>query len=115
MQVITRFPPSPTGKLQLGNARTALFNYLFAKKHGGLFYFRLEDTDRERSKPEFETDITQSLAWLGLKHDTSGIWRQSERGDIYRTQLKKLVDAGLAYISKESELPADAVADFQSP
>ena len=65
-KVITRFPPSPTGKLQLGNARTALFNYLFAKKNRGLFYFRLEDTDRERSKQEFEADVTDRLGWLGL-------------------------------------------------
>lgn len=115
MNVITRFPPSPTGKLQLGNARTALFNYLFAKHHGGSFLFRLEDTDRERSKKEFETDIVESLMWLGLKHDSATPWRQSERGDIYKAKLKDLVDRNLAYVSKESELPTEAKADFVSP
>ncbi|MDO8594943.1 MAG: glutamate--tRNA ligase [bacterium] len=136
MKIITRFPPSPTGKLQLGNARTALFNYLFAKKNGGSFYFRLEDTDRERSQKEFETDMTESLAWLGLTHDpveavgtahgagpvadklygaSNPVWRQSERGEIYRAQLKKLVDAGAAYISKETELPPETTNEFHSP
>ena len=115
MQVITRFPPSPTGKLQLGNARTALFNYLFAKKHGGLFYFRLEDTDPERSKEEFESDMTESLAWLGIKHDNKEVWRQTDRIEVYRGHLKKLVDIGHAYVSKESELSAEAVPDFKSP
>ncbi|MDO8620108.1 MAG: glutamate--tRNA ligase [bacterium] len=126
MNVITRFPPSPTGKLQLGNARTALFNYLFAKHHGGSFLFRLEDTDRERSKKEFETDIVESLEWLGLTHDpvtsqnasgasTTEVWRQSERGEMYKAKLKELVDRNLAYISKESELADEAKADFVSP
>lgn len=115
MKVVTRFPPSPTGRLQLGNARTALFNYLFAKHNGGSFLFRLEDTDRERSRKEFETDIVESLAWLGLKHDSTTPWRQSERGEIYKAKLKDLVDRNLAYVSKESELPNEARADFVSP
>ncbi len=114
MKIITRFPPSPTGKLQLGNARTALFNYLFAKKNGGSFYFRLEDTDRERSKKEYETDVIESLTWLGLDYDNGEVWRQSLRGEIYRNYLKKLVDQGRAYVSKESELPVEVAADFQS-
>ena len=115
MKVITRFPPSPTGRLQLGNARTALFNYLFAKKNGGDFLFRIEDTDKERSKKEFEGDIKESLAWLGLSHDNKEVWRQSERTEIYTSALKKLVDAGHAYVSKESELPKETAVDFQSP
>ena len=115
MKVITRFPPSPTGKLQLGNARTALFNYLFAKHNGGSFLFRLEDTDRERSKKEYESDIVESLKWLGLKADNTEIWRQSERGHIYKTRLRDLVDRNLAYVSKESELSNEAKADFVSP
>ncbi len=115
MKVITRFPPSPTGKLQLGNARTALFNYLFAKHYGGSFLFRLEDTDTERSKKEYETDIKETLAWLGLKHDNKEVWLQSERRDIYKSYLKRLVDAGSAYLSKESELSEEARADYESP
>lgn len=115
MKVITRFPPSPTGYLHIGRARTALFNYLFAKHHGGLFYFRLEDTDTERSKKEFEQDMTDALSWLGLSYDNKTVWRQSERSAIYREQLKKLVDTGAAYISKETELPEEAQADFKSP
>src|SRR3989344_6366648 len=115
MRIVTRFPPSPTGKLQLGNARTALFNYLFAKKNGGLFYFRLEDTDRERSKREFESDISESLAWLGLAHDNEGVWRQSERTDIYKAKLKKLLDTGFAYVSRESAYPGAAKTEWESP
>ncbi len=115
MNVITRFPPSPTGKLQLGNARTALFNYLFAKQNGGSFLFRIEDTDHERSKKEYEADMIESLAWLGIKHDNAEIRRQSERPEIYRAYLKKLVDSGSAYVSKEAELPEEGQPDFQSP
>ena len=114
-KIITRFPPSPTGKLQLGNARTALFNYLFAKKSGGSFLFRLEDTDKERSKKEYETDVIESLAWLGLRHDNREIQKQSERVEIYKAQLKRLVDQGLAYISKETELSQEPASGFQSP
>ncbi|PIQ68160.1 MAG: glutamate--tRNA ligase [Candidatus Taylorbacteria bacterium CG11_big_fil_rev_8_21_14_0_20_46_11] len=105
MKIITRFPPSPTGNMQLGNARTALFNYLFAKNKGGSFLFRLEDTDKERSKKEFEIDITDSMKWLGLTYDNTVVWRQTERTDIYKAQLKKLVDTGHAYVSKETDQP----------
>lgn len=101
MNVITRFPPSPTGYLHIGRARTALFNYLYARKNGGKMVFRIEDTDKERSKKEYEQDIIESLSWLGIEYD-SGPFRQSERNDIYKEYIKKLIDTGHAYISKES-------------
>ena len=91
MKVITRFSPSPTGNLHIGGARTALFNYLFTKHHGGKIYLRLENTDEERSKPEYERNIVESLEWLGFKFDTvkdKPFWRQSERKDVYRGYLK---------------------------
>ncbi len=94
-----RMPPSPTGLMHIGTARTALFNYLFAKKLGGTFVFRIEDTDRERSKPEYEKDILDMFAWLGLSYDE--FYRQSERTDIHKKALQKLIDSGHAYISKE--------------
>ena len=68
-QIRTRIAPSPTGFLHIGTARAALFNYLFAKKNGGKFILRIEDTDKERSKPEFENDILKNLKWLGLDWD----------------------------------------------
>src|SRR3989344_4279077 len=105
MKVITRFPPSPTGNLHIGSVRTALFNYLFARHHGGKIHLRFENTDEERSKREYEQNILDSLSWLGLTFDPicdKQYWRQSERKEIYRTYLKKLVDTGKAYISKES-------------
>jgi len=100
--IITRFPPSPTGFLHLGRARTALFNYLFAKGSGGKLVFRFEDTDKARSKVEFEEVMKESLIWMGIKWDNEKIERQSERLDIYKKYLKKLVDDDKAYISKET-------------
>ena len=101
-KVITRFPPSPTGNLHIGGARTALFNYLYTKHHGGKLYLRLEDTNEARSKPEYEQNILGSLEWLGFSFDVlpdgKPFWRQSERKDIYRGYLKKLIDGGQAYL-----------------
>lgn len=99
--VIVRFPPSPTGFLHIGGARTALFNYLFAQKYGGQILLRLENTDRERSKKEYEDNILESLAWLGLKFDNKEPIRQSERGAVYQKYLEKLLASGAAYHSKE--------------
>lgn len=101
--VITRIPPSPTGHFHIGTARTALFNFLFAKKHGGSMVFRSEDTDRTRSTTEFETEIMEGLSWLGLTWDNTDnfIVRQSERADIYRSKLEELIASGGAYISAE--------------
>jgi len=95
-EVRTRFAPSPTGFLHIGSARTALFNYIFAKKSKGSFILRVEDTDVERSKPEFEQDIIDNLKWLGIESDED-IYRQSERGDIYTKYLKKLLEQNKAY------------------
>src|SRR3989338_4949397 len=94
-----RFPPSPTGLCHVGTARMAILNYLFARKHDGQIVFRSEDTDKERSKPEFESDIIDSLSWLGLSWDE--FYRQSERTENYRAALETLVDQDKAYVSEE--------------
>jgi len=85
MSVLVRFAPSPTGLLHVGNARTAMLNYLFAKKHAGKFMLRIDDTDQSRSKPEFEAAIREDLAWLGVHHD------------IYDNQLARLARYGAAF------------------
>ncbi|MDO8424386.1 MAG: glutamate--tRNA ligase [bacterium] len=114
-EVRTRFAPSPTGVLHVGGARTALFNYLFAKKSQGSFVLRIEDTDLERSLPEFEKDILESLKWLGIEYDegpdtkdTLGPYRQRERLEIYEKYLKKLLEEDKAYycFCSEDELEA---------
>ena len=96
MKVITRFAPSPTGYLHIGGVRTALFNYVFAKKHKGTFLVRIEDTDKERSKPEYIEAIMEGLNWLGLNSDQKPI-KQSERFDVYKEEAFKLVKADKAY------------------
>ncbi len=93
--VVSRFAPSPTGYLHLGNARTAIFSYLFARHHRGKFILRVEDTDRERSTKEFEEMLLEDLKWLGIEWDE--FYRQSERFDIYREYAEKLVQSGHAY------------------
>src|SRR5213593_4552938 len=95
-QVRTRFAPSPTGYLHIGGARTALFNYLFARHHRGTFILRIEDTDRERSTPEAVQAILDSLTWLRLEWD-EGPFFQSERSAIYREHGDRLFRAGRAY------------------
>ncbi|MFA5743134.1 MAG: glutamate--tRNA ligase [Candidatus Paceibacterota bacterium] len=111
--VRTRFPPSPTGPLNPGSIRTALFSYLFAKRYGGKLILRIEDTDVERSKKEWDQDIIESMKWLGLNWDEGpnpniekdgkeyigeyGPYRQSERKEIYVKYLKKLVEEEKAY------------------
>ncbi len=94
-KVITRFAPSPTGVLHFGSVRTAVFNYLFARANGGKFILRIEDTDLERSKKEFEESILEDMKWLGLEYDE--VYRQSDRFDIYREYAQKLIDQGKAY------------------
>lgn len=91
-----RFAPSPTGFLHIGGVRTALFNFLYARNQGGKFLLRIEDTDRERSRPEFEEEILTSLRWLGLDWDEAVI-RQSGQLDRYRQAAEALVGRGLAY------------------
>lgn len=95
MKIRTRFPPSPTGPLHMGNVRTLLFNYLFAKKEGGEVILRIEDTDKERSRPEWEQDIVDNLKWLGLDWDE--FYRQSERTELYQKYLEQLLQEQRAY------------------
>ena len=103
-KIRVRFAPSPTGYLHIGNARTALFNRLFAARYKGSFVLRIEDTDRERSTKAFEDSILEDLKWLGIdweegpdKGGAFGPYRQSERADIYSEYTDKLIDKGMAY------------------
>jgi len=98
--VRVRFAPSPTGLLHLGAARTALFDCLFARHYGGGLILRIEDTDRERSRPEFERAQLEDLEWLGLTFD-EGPYRQSERGELYESAARRLIEAGLTYESTD--------------
>lgn len=104
MTVRVRFAPSPTGFLHVGNVRTALFNWLWARHHKGSYVLRIEDTDAERSRPEFERQLMDDLRWLGLDWDEGtdrsgpfGPYRQSERYDIYRQHARRLVEADKAF------------------
>lgn len=94
--VRVRFAPSPTGFLHIGGVRTALFNWLYAKRHGGKFLLRIEDTDLDRSEQQFTDDIFASMRWLGLNWDEEPIF-QSKRLDVYRRKAEELIEAGLAY------------------
>jgi glutamyl-tRNA synthetase len=107
-KVVTRFAPSPTGFLHIGGIRTALYNYLFAKKHGGIFYIRIEDTDQKRFVAEAEDYIKNALEWCGIEPDwdpwkggPNGPYRQSERD--YSKHIKTLLDAGHAYYAFDTE------------
>ncbi len=93
--VKVRFAPSPTGNLHIGGARTALFNWMYAKAQGGQFVLRIEDTDLERSKPEYEAEILNSMTWLGLTWDE--FYKQSDRFAVYKEHAEKLVAEGKAY------------------
>ena len=96
MQVRTRFPPSPTGHLHIGSARTALFNWLFARHHGGTFVLRFEDTDRERSTQESVDEYLEGFRWLGLDWD-EGPFFQTQRYPLYTEYARRLLDSGRAY------------------
>ena len=96
MTVRTRFAPSPTGPLHIGGARTALFNYLFARHHGGEFLLRIEDTDRERSTEEATQGILASLDWLGLSRDGQTVF-QSTRTARHAEVARQLLETGHAY------------------
>ncbi len=101
--VITRFPPSPTGYLHIGSVRTALFNYLYAAKNDGTMVLRFEDTDKERSKPEYEEDILAGLNWLSIPYTLADNPRQSERGAIYQPHIARLIESGHAYEAEEGK------------
>ena len=94
--IALRFAPSPTGHLHIGGARTAVFNFLLARKLGGKFLLRIEDTDRERSKPEYEKDIFDAIRWLGLEWDEEPL-RQSTRRSFHREIVEELIERGWAY------------------
>ena len=100
MTVVTRFAPSPTGRLHVGNIRTALHNALFARKHGGRFLLRIDDTDLERSREEYVEAIGEDLDWLGLKPDD--MVRQSQRFEIYEREFERLKSAGRVYACYET-------------
>ena len=103
-QIRLRFAPSPTGPLHIGGLRTALFNYLFAKKMGGELVLRIEDTDKKRTVKKSQKHIEESLSWLGIDFDEStskggdyGPYNQSERGSIYIKYANELIEKDLAY------------------
>ena len=123
-RVRVRFAPSPTGALHIGGVRTALYNYLFAKQHGGDLVFRIEDTDSNRFVPGAEEYIIESFKWLGIKFDEGvsfggdkGPYRQSERRDIYKEYVQQLLDADKAYIAfdtpEELEAKRAEIQNFQ--
>ena len=123
-KVRVRFAPSPTGALHIGGVRTALYNYLFARQHGGDMVFRIEDTDSNRFVPGAEEYILESFRWLGIDFDEGvsfggehGPYRQSERREIYQQYVKVLLDAGKAYIAfdtpQELEAKRNEIANFQ--
>ena len=123
-RVRVRFAPSPTGPLHIGGVRTALYNYLFAKQHGGDLVLRIEDTDSTRFVPGAEEYILESFRWLGIKFDEGvsfggnyGPYRQSERREIYKQYVKQLLDAGKAYIAfdtpEELEAKRAEIENFQ--
>lgn len=109
--VHVRFAPSPTGELHLGGARTALFNWLYARHHGGQFHLRIEDTDQLRSQPEFTVQILEALQWLGLDWDGPLVY-QSERLSIYKQAVNQLLQSGQAYrcFCSKAELESERAA-----
>ncbi len=111
--VRVRLAPSPTGTLHIGTARTAVFNWLYAKRHGGQFLLRIEDTDRERSKPEFTANILEGLQWLGLAWDGEPVV-QSERIEAHRAAIGQLLASGHAYRCFASEAELQEMRDRQA-
>jgi glutamyl-tRNA synthetase len=119
-QVRVRFAPSPTGPLHIGGVRTALFNYLFAKKNNGVFFLRIEDTDQNRFVPGAEAYIMEALEWLGIppdetigKNEKFGPYRQSERKPLYREYADQLINSGWAYYAFDSAEALDAARKEQ--
>jgi glutamyl-tRNA synthetase len=123
-KVRVRFAPSPTGALHIGGVRTALYNYLFARQHGGDLVFRIEDTDSNRFVPGAEEYIIESFRWLGIQFDEGvsfggdkGPYRQSERREIYKKYVEQLLESGKAYIAfdtpEELEQKRSEIQNFQ--
>ncbi|MDI5894141.1 glutamate--tRNA ligase [Flavobacterium algoritolerans] len=119
-QVRVRFAPSPTGPLHIGGVRTALFNYLFAKKNNGVFFLRIEDTDQNRFVPDAEEYIMEALEWLGIapdetigKNEKFGPYRQSERKDLYQQYAAELINSGNAYYAFDTAEALDAARKLE--
>lgn len=112
MTVRVRIAPSPTGNLHIGTARTAVFNWLFARHQGGQFILRIEDTDQARSKPEYTQNILDGLTWLGLTWD-EGPFFQTKRLDLYQNAIQTLLDKGLAYYCYTTEAELEALRAAQ--
>src|SRR3989338_2272249 len=115
-KVVTRFAPSPTGHFHVGGVRSALFNFLFARQNKGIYILRCEDTDKERSKREYEDEFLELFDWLGLKHDM--FFRQSDRLELHQKYIKKMIDNGSAYLSKETPMEKgqrEEVIRFKNP
>ncbi|CAA9195231.1 glutamate--tRNA ligase [Flavobacterium collinsii] len=119
-QVRVRFAPSPTGPLHIGGVRTALFNYLFAKKNNGVFYLRIEDTDQTRFVPGAEAYIMEALEWLGIapeetvgKNEKFGPYRQSDRKELYQTYASQLINSGWAYYTFDTSEALDTLRKEQ--
>jgi glutamyl-tRNA synthetase len=119
-QVRVRFAPSPTGPLHIGGVRTALFNYLFAKKNNGVFFLRIEDTDQNRFVPGAEAYIMEALEWLGIapdetigKNEKFGPYRQSERKDLYHQYAAELINSGNAYYAFDTAEDLDAARKLE--
>ncbi|HEY8400711.1 MAG TPA: glutamate--tRNA ligase family protein, partial [Cytophagaceae bacterium] len=117
-EVRVRFAPSPTGALHIGGVRTALYNYLFAKKHGGKMILRIEDTDQNRYVPGAEEYIMEALDWVGIKLDESPVlggphvpYRQSERKPLYMDYALKLVEEGNAYYAFDTAEELEAMRE----
>ena len=121
-EVRVRFAPSPTGALHIGGVRTALYNFLLARKHSGTMILRIEDTDQTRFVPGAEKYIIESLSWAGIKIDEGvGVggphapYRQSERKPLYKQYAQKLIDEGKAYYAFDSEAELDQMRGELSP
>ena len=112
MTIVTRFAPSPTGMLHIGGVRTALFSWLYARRHGGKFILRVEDTDRERSTDEAVRVILEGMRWLGLNED-EGPFYQTQRYDRYRAVIAQMLEQGLAYRCYCSKEELDAMREVQ--
>jgi len=115
-KVVTRFAPSPTGHFHVGGIRSALFNFLFARQNNGTYILRSEDTDKERSKKEYEDEFLELFDWLGLKYDK--FFRQSDRLKLYKKYIQKMMNDGFAYLSKETPIEEgqrDEVIRFKNP
>jgi glutamyl-tRNA synthetase len=119
-QIRVRFAPSPTGPLHIGGVRTALFNYLFAKKNNGVFFLRIEDTDQNRYVPGAEEYIMEALEWLGIapdetigKNEKFGPYRQSERKDLYKQYADQLINSGNAYYAFDTAEALDSARKLE--